>query len=73
MRRYFEEEEAELKKGSAADTAAAVSGIAAAPAFSAADMADGELGRTDGVDSKIFSFGDFSQLFIWNDLAGLAP
>ena len=46
MRRYFEEEEAEVKKGTA-DTAAAVSGIAAAPGFSHADMADGELGRTD--------------------------
>ena len=44
MRRYFEEEEAEVKKDSA-DTAAAVSGIAAAPGFSQSDMANGELGR----------------------------
>ena len=46
MRRYFEEEEAEAKRDRA-DTAAAVSGIAAAPGFSHADMADGELGRMD--------------------------
>ena len=46
MRRYFEEEEAEVKKSESAETAAAVSGIAAKPGFSQADMANGELGRT---------------------------
>ena len=46
MRRYFEDEEAEVRK-ERAETAAAVSGIAAAPVgFSPSDMANGELGRT---------------------------
>ena len=51
MRKYFEEEEAEVKKSESAETAAAVSGIAAKPGFSQADMANGELGRTDSIDS----------------------
>merc|ERR550525_625450 len=43
MRRYFEDEEAEVRK-ERAETAAAVSGIAAAPlGFSQSDMANGEL------------------------------
>ena len=53
MRRYFEEEDAEAKRD-IVDTAAAVSGIATAPGFSQSDMANGELGRTDGIHSKHF-------------------